>query len=99
MKFLIDYDGIEKNILSGSYVVHQASCQGLPRRHRRQALQVRPRQGQGAAGGGEAGERLHRDDGFRGCIAVERRSAQALQASFGQAGIKLDIHLGRAEAG
>jgi len=45
MKYLVDYDGIEKNILSGSYVVSSGvPAQGLPRRHRRQALQARRRQ-------------------------------------------------------
>ena len=65
--------GIEENILRGTLLVHQAFLpKGFLGAVDGQALQVRPRQGQGAAGEGRPPRRLQRDDGCPQHLADHR---------------------------
>ena len=91
MKYLIDYDAIEKNILSGSYVVHQAF---LPKGFLG-AIDDKPYK-LDVAKAKELLAAAKLEKGFTVTIDAPSSSpwsdiAQAIQASFAQAGIKLEI--------
>jgi peptide/nickel transport system substrate-binding protein len=94
LKYLVDYDAIEKNILSGTYIVHQAF---LPKGFLG-AIDDRPYKFDLAKAKellAQAGEAA----GFSTTLDVPGSSpyidvAQAIQASFAQAGIKLEINPG-----
>ena len=64
LKWLTDYASIEESLLRGLLRRPPGlPPQGLPGRGRGQAVQVRPREGQGAARQGRRARRLQRDDG------------------------------------
>jgi len=91
MKYLVDYDGIEKNILSGSYVAHQAF---LPKGFLG-AIDDRPYKFD-LAKAKELLAAAKLDNGFLVTIDAPNSSpwsdiAQAMQATFAQAGVKLEI--------
>ncbi len=91
MKYLVDYDGIEKNILSGAYVVHQAF---LPKGFLG-AIDDKPYK-LDVAKAKELLAAAKLDKGFTVTMDASGASpwsdvAQAIQASFAQAGIKLEI--------
>lgn len=91
MKYLVDYDAIEKNILSGSYVVHQAF---LPKGFLG-AIDDKPYKFD-LAKAKELLAAAKLDKGFTVTMDAPGSSpwtdiAQAIQATFAQAGIKLEI--------
>ena len=64
MKYLVDYEAIGDTLMKYIGEVHQNFLpDGLPRRSRRESLQARRRQGQGAARQGRPAGRLQGHDG------------------------------------
>jgi peptide/nickel transport system substrate-binding protein len=91
LKYLVDYDAIEKNILASTYVVHQAF---LPKGFLG-ALEEKPFKYDPAKAKGLL-EKAGLGGGFQVTMDAQNVQpfsdvAQAIQATFGQAGVKVDI--------
>ena len=91
LKWLVDYDAIEKNILSGTFVVHQAF---LPNGFLG-AIDDKPYKFD-LAKAKELLAKAGMPDGFSSTLDVPGSApyidvAQAIQASFAKAGVKLEI--------
>ena len=90
-KYLVDYDAIGDTLIKSIGEIHQNFLpKGLLGADRRQPLQARRRQGQGAAGQGRPDGRLLGDHGHAHDQPVTG-IAQAIQQTFAQAGIKMEI--------
>jgi len=90
LKYLIDYDAIEKNILSGTYIVHQASCRSDSSARSTTSRLLRLAKGEGAARK-PARERLL-GDARRARVVAAYRHRAGDPGQLAQAGIKLEIN-------
>jgi peptide/nickel transport system substrate-binding protein len=91
LKYLVDYDAIEKNILASTYVAHQAF---LPKGFLG-AIEDKPYK-YDLAKAKELLQKAGLGNGFQVSMDAQSASpfsdvAQAIQATFGQAGVKVDI--------
>jgi peptide/nickel transport system substrate-binding protein len=91
LKYLVDYDGIEKNILASTYVVHQAFLpKGFLGALEEKPFKYDPEKAKALlAKAGLA-------NGFQVTMDAQNVSpfsdvAQAIQATFGKAGVKVDL--------
>ena len=85
MKYLVDYEGLQKTMFNGTGVIHQTFLpDGQLGADNENAVHTRRREGQGAAGQGRRAERLQRHHGCHQQARRPRELSASMQNTMAQ---------------